>query len=574
MKGVRELIKHLKPYRLQILGAIISGILKEFFIVAAVGICAYMAARVAKGQPLEDHPYMLLLVLVVIARAVFAYLESFLNHDVSYHILVDFRVGLYEKFITICPDILLTQRSGQISTTLMNDVEVLEWFYAHTVGIVFVDAAVVAALTVFLGSLHWLLAVCILISTLLLIVIPFIMRKKADVQGAESRFRLGEANSVTLEGINGLNELLMLNAVDSYKKKNRAFMDRLIDIQIRYAKRMGTEGGLLQVTSGITAVLINIIAISLVFQNRLSLEWYAVIGTSVWLVFAPILELCGMIRNFGVIFAASDRISNILTADPLVEDTGKVTDISEIVPEVTFDHVDYTYVNTSDKVLHDVSFKAERGKVTAIVGESGAGKTTCINLMTRMWDVQNGTIRIGDVDIRDIKLDALHHLITTVPQDVYLFNISLRDNISLGRKDATDEEIIRAAKMARVHDFIISLPDGYDTIAGERGLQMSGGQRQRIAIARALLMDAPVIIMDEAVSNLDTKTDLEIQKTIRSLADQKTIILVAHRLSTIVHADQLIVMKQGKVVQTGTHQQLVGQEGFYRRLVEAQMKEA
>lgn len=576
MRGVKDLLKYVAPYKFRISFAILSGILKEFFIVSAVGICAYMAALVAEGKSLRDGNYMLLLIGCVVLRAVFAYLESYLNHDVAYHILVDFRVKLYDAFITICPDILLTQRSGQISTTLMNDVEVLEWFYAHTAGIVVVDSVIVVTLMAFLGSLHWNLAAALLISVIILIIIPFIMRKKADEQGAESRFRLGEANAVTLEGINGLSELLTLNGQETYKQKNRSFMDRLIDIQVRYAKRMGTEAGMLQITSGLAAVVINILGIRLVFKGELALEWYAVVGTTVWLVFAPLLELCNMARNFGIIFAASNRISKILNTPALVEDTGEMDLISfqnlqENKAEVAFEHVDYQYKNTSEKVLKDVSFRAEQGKVTALVGESGAGKTTCMNLLVRMWDVQNGAIRIGGQNIKDMKLSTLRHLVSTVPQEVYLFNISLRDNIRLGRMDATDEEVSEAAKMAKVHDFIQSLPNGYDTIAGERGLSMSGGQRQRIAIARALLMDTPILIMDEAVSNLDTKTDLEIQHTIRSLAKEKTIILVAHRLSTIVNADQLVVLQKGTVAQVGTHKELVGVEGVYQNLVKAQI---
>ena len=224
--------------------------------------------------------------------------------------------------------------------------------------------------------------------------------------------------------------------------------------------------------------------------------------------------------------------------------------------------------------MKNVSFTASERKVAALVGESGAGKTTCTNLLTRMWDVKSGEISIGGTDIRNLSLDTLHHLVTVVPQDVYLFNTSIRENISLGRPGATEEEIQSAARMAKVHSFIISLPEGYDTVTGERGVQLSGGQKQRIAIARALLMDAPILVMDEAVSNLDTKTDMEIQKTLRNIADKKTIIMVAHRLSTIMEADELVVFKNGQVVQKGTHQELCQQEGYYKELIKSQINES
>ncbi len=572
MKNVRYLLSQLKPYKLKIVLVVVSGILKELSVIAAVGICAYMAAVAGIGNMPLKKSYLEILFLVVLSRAVFSYTESFLSHDVAYHILVDFRVKLYNSFIHLCPDILFRQRSGQISTTLMNDVEVLEWFYAHTAGYVVVDSVVVLILVVFLWSRHWSLGVLLLLGVGVLLVIPFLMKNKADIQGKESRFRLGEANSVTLEGVNGMNELLMLNAVDRYQKKNRKFMDALVDIQVKYAQRMGTEGGLLQMTSGITAVIINICAVWLVLHNQLSLNWFAVVGTTVWLTFAPVLELCNMARNFGIIFAASGRISNVLTGEPLVKDKGQDIAVTEVNPEIKFEHVYYRYVNTAEDVLKDISFAAPKGKVTALVGESGAGKTTCSNLLIRMWDVKSGQISIGGKDIRQMSLDSLHHLISVVPQEVYLFNVSIGDNIRLGRPEATDEEVRQAAEMARVDEFIESLPEGYNTVTGERGVQISGGQRQRIAIARALLMDAPILVMDEAVSSLDTKTDLEIQKTLRSIAKKKTIILVAHRLSTIREADKLVVFKNGEIVETGTHEQLYKNDGYYKELIKSQVQ--
>ena len=572
MKNVRYLLSQLKPYKLKIVLAVVSGILKELSVIAAVGICAYMAAVAGIGNMPLKKSYLEILFLVVLSRAVFSYTESFLSHDVAYHILVDFRVKLYNSFIHLCPDILFRQRSGQISTTLMNDVEVLEWFYAHTAGYVVVDSVVVLILVVFLWSRHWSLGILLLLGVGVLLVIPFLMKNKADIQGKESRFRLGEANSVTLEGVNGMNELLMLNAVDRYQKKNRKFMDALVDIQVKYAQRMGTEGGLLQMTSGVTAVIINICAVWLVLHNQLSLNWFAVVGTTVWLAFAPVLELCNMARNFGIIFAASGRISNVLTGKPLVKDKGQDIAVAEVNPEIKFENVCYRYVNTAEDVLKDISFTAPKGKVTALVGESGAGKTTCTNLLIRMWDVKSGQISIGGKDIRQMSLDSLHHLISVVPQEVYLFNVSIGDNIRLGRPEATDEEVKQAAEMARVDEFIESLPEGYNTVTGERGVQISGGQLQRIAIARALLMDAPILVMDEAVSSLDTKTDLEIQKTLRSIAKKKTIILFAHRLSTIREADKLIVFKNGEIVETGTHEQLYKNDGYYKELIKSQVQ--
>ena len=569
-QSVRYLLAELKPYRGEMALSVLCGILKEVSIIAACGICAYMAAVAVEGGSLAGHHWIALLVTCAVARGFGAYMEMYLSHDVAYHDLVEYRVKLYKKFVTLCPDILLKKHSGQVATTLMNDVEQLEWFYGHTVGFVIMVAIVVAGLAVFLAALHWSLAVALLVCVAAILCVPMLMKDRADAQGAESRYRLGEANSVTLEGINGMNEVLTLNWQDRYKEKNRSFMQRLTDIQVIYAKRMGVEGGLLQTVSGVSAVAINLLGIWLTLHGKLEVEWYAVVGTTVWLAFNPVLELCSLARNFGNVFAASQRVTAILTSEPIVKDEGKNVGGEKRSPDIRFDHVVFGYDNGPD-ILQDLSFEIAPGEIVALVGESGAGKTTCTSLLTRLWDVRDGAVSVGGTDVRDMPLRELHGMISVVLQDVYLFNTSIRENIRLGRPDATDTEVMEAAKMARVDDFISSLPDGYDTVTGERGVQMSGGQRQRIAIARALLRDAPILILDEAVSSLDTKTDQEIQETIRSLARQKTILMVAHRLSTILEADRLVVLHEGEAVEQGTHEQLFADGGYYSELISAQL---
>ncbi len=573
-ESVRYMVSELKPYRTKMILSVICGILKELSIICGVGIAAYMAAMAIQNRVFPLGPWLFSLLCCAVLRGTMTYMESYLSHDVAYHALVDYRLKLYDHFITLCPDILLKKRSGQVATTLMNDVEQLEWFYGHTFGQVFGVTIICIGLTAFMFWLHWSLALALVLSIALIVAVPFIMKGKADEQGMESRFRLGEANSVTLEGINGMNELLTLNWEERYKEKNRKYMEHLTEIQVEYARRMGVEGGLLQAVSGGCAVGISILGAALVLKGELDVSWFAVVGTTVWLAFNPVLTLCLLARNFGNVFAASARVADIMKQKPVVEDCGKEVDTSSIIPEINFEHVSFRYNKEDDAVLDDVSFRISPGEAVALVGESGAGKTTCTSLLNRLWDVESGKISIGGTDVRDMKLKNLHDTMAVVLQDVYLFNESIADNIRLSRPEASLEEVMEAAKMAKVHDFIISLPQGYDTITGERGVQMSGGQRQRIAIARALLKDSPVLVLDEAVSNLDTKTDMEIQETIRNLAHKKTILMVAHRLSTIQVADKLVVLHHGKVVQTGTHDQLLRQDGYYRKLISAQIEKS
>lgn len=272
--------------------------------------------------------------------------------------------------------------------------------------------------------------------------------------------------------------------------------------------------------------------------------------------------------------SSTDRVFTVLETPETVKDLVTEGGIAVEPIDVVFDHVDFKYIESYPLVLKDVSFQINQGEIVALVGHSGAGKSTCINLLLRFWDVTYGSIRVGGQDIRNLKQEELRNLIMLVPQEIFLFNCSIIENISLGNPDAEDSEIMQAAEDARIHDFIMGLPDRYDTIVGERGVQLSGGQRQRIATARTLLKNAPILIMDEAVSNLDTKNEEELRMAIDCLKENRTTMVIAHRLSTILSADRIIVLENGKVVQTGKHKDMILEDGPYRRLISSQYSDA
>ena len=312
-----------------------------------------------------------------------------------------------------------------------------------------------------------------------------------------------------------------------------------------------------QVVLRVTSVLAILLSIWLFLQGNMSLFTCLMMVVSAFLVYSELESAGEMFFMLPMIDASIDRVEEIDRA-PRMDEGGSVQ-----VPkshDISFDHVDFSYGDR--KIIDDVSFTIPEGTTTAIVGPSGSGKTTLTSLMARFWDVKKGSVKLGGIDVKDYSLDSLMSNFSMVFQNVYLFNDSIENNIKFGKPEASHEEVVAAAKAARCHDFIMALPDGYDTVIGEGGATISGGERQRLSIARAMLKDAPVVILDEATANVDPENEAELQAAIEALTGGKTIIMIAHRLKTVRHANQILVVDHGKIVQHGTHEELIKQGGI------------
>ena len=313
-----------------------------------------------------------------------------------------------------------------------------------------------------------------------------------------------------------------------------------------------------QVVLRVTSVLAILLSIWLFLQGNMSLFTCLMMVVSAFLVYSELESAGEMFFMLPMIDASIDRVEEIDRA-PRMDESGSVQ-----VPkshDISFDHVDFSYGDR--KIIDDVSFTIPEGTTTAIVGPSGSGKTTLTSLMARFWDVKKGSVKLGGIDVKDYSLDSLMSNFSMVFQNVYLFNDSIENNIKFGKPEASHEEVVAAAKAARCHDFIMALPDGYDTVIGEGGATISGGERQRLSIARAMLKDAPVVILDEATANVDPENEAELQAAVEALTGGKTIIMIAHRLKTVRHANQILVVDHGKIVQHGTHEELIKQGGIY-----------
>ncbi|HOL55719.1 MAG TPA: ABC transporter ATP-binding protein, partial [bacterium] len=285
--------------------------------------------------------------------------------------------------------------------------------------------------------------------------------------------------------------------------------------------------------------------------------------------YQPITALANVIENLEQALAGAERVFEILETEPEIKEKPNPIELKNVRGRVTFEDVTFSY-NQGSPVLKNISFDIEPGQMVAFVGPTGVGKTTIMYLLVRFFDPDSGSIKIDGIDIRDVSLKSLHDNISMVMQDVFLFNGTIAENIAYGKEDATMEEIINAARIACAHDFIESLPDGYDTYIGERGVKLSGGQKQRLAIARAVLKDAPILILDEATSSVDTETENKIQEAINNLAGTRTILIIAHRLSTVKRADRIIVLKDGEIVEDGRHEELIALKGLYYSLSSGQ----
>ena len=566
------LTKLLGPHRWLLLAAVLSGIAHHLVVLASAGVGAWVVSHAITGASADElRGGLIALGLLLPLLAVTPWLESYLAHVAAFRVLADVRGRVYAAFDRLAPGYLLQRRSGDLGSAAIADVEQLELWFAHTLSPLVSAATVpVAALTA-LAVFHPALALALAPALVALALVPAWLRRRAQAQGAELRARLGELNAEAVDTIQGLRELITSGAGERQVDRLAVQDGRLLEAKLAHARRSGLEHAVTNAltTIGLLAVLLT--AALLVTSGGLAATFFPVAVVLAATTFAPVVAVTDVARDVNLVLAAAERIMTILTTPPPVTDRVTAPPPGPIEPRVAFTNVRFRYGPALPDAVTDVTFDIAPGETVALVGHSGAGKSTCASLLMRLWDVDAGSITIGGHDIRDFPQDDLRRLITLVPQDVHLFDIPLIENIRLGRPEATRDEVIAAARAAQADEFIRGLPDGYDTLPGELGARLSGGQRQRIAIARAILKDAPILIMDEAVSNLDTESEQEVAAAMASVRRDRTTLIIAHRLSTILTADRIVVLENGRVADSGTHQELIERPGPYTRLMAAQL---
>ena len=535
-------------------------------------IATAVAGSLIVGRAVAGAPAAHLLPLVwviaglLIPLGVLGFLDMWVTHVMSFRMLHNLRMTLYRRFQELAPAYLLHRRSGDVARASIADVEMLELFASH-IGPPAVAAIAVPILALAgLAVIHPMLALVALPFVLLVASVPSWLLGRAQRQGRQLREELGELGAAVVDTVQGTREILTAGAQQRTLGRLQAQHRDILKASIAHGRRSGVEQAATDALVALAVVATFAVAAVLAVNNAIpnaALPVAIVLATG---AFAPLITLSATLREVGQVAAASDRIHALLRAQPAVIDTA-TTSPAVTTPRVTFTNVAFSYRPDQPPALHRVSFDIEPGSTVALVGHSGAGKSTCVNLLLRLWDTDQGSIRVDGHDVREFTQDDLRALMAVVPQDIHLFHTTVRENIRLARPDATDIDVERAAEAAGATGFITALPDGWQTVVGERGAGLSGGQRQRIAIARALLRDAPILILDEAVSNLDTEAERDLHTVLRRVASGRTTILIAHRPSTMRLADRIIVLEHGRVAQIGTYDELIEHDGAFRRLL-------
>ena len=511
----------------------------------------------------RNIPFFVGITLVLFGMIAIAQLVQYnLTYTAAYKESANRRIVLAEKLRKLPLSFFEKKNLADLTTTIMGDCTALERTFSNAIPQLLGTILMFVIMSVGLAVLDWRMALCIIVPVPVASIVVVLARKaqsKAELENLEAKRCAYDA---VQEYIDTIKELKAYSKTDVYLDELDKKLENVIRCSFRneLAPGASTTAAQFILRFGLVAVLL--IGGNLVIEGMLSIPMLILFLLFAGRIYDPFTN-CFML--LAEVFAALVSIGRMKQIDNTQEQTGSDCCIN-IGCDIEFKDVYFSY--NEEPVLTGVSFVAKQGEITALVGPSGSGKSTLCNLIARFYDVNSGMITIGGTDIRRFTCDSLLKNISMVFQNVYLFRDTIKNNIKFGSPDATDEQIIAAAKAARCHDFIMALPDGYDTVIGEGGSSLSGGEKQRISIARAMLKDAPIVILDEATASIDPENEHLIQEAISALTHGKTIITIAHRLATIENADQILVIDGGTVAQRGTHKELLQQEGTYKKFIQ------
>lgn len=564
LKIIRRVLRLSGDLSKRIWASFVCGFLESMF--GLLPICAvfFVLSQLQSGLGITGQTWGIVLGLIIgglTLRSIFKYLVYRLQSTAGFEFVARERITLGDRLRNVPMGFFHDNSVGDITATVTTDLNFLENYSMHILDKVTTGVLSMIVMAGCILAFDWRIGLIFVAGILLSFPIYSHMQKKGKALSAKRQKIQSEAVAATLEYVQGISVVKSFNMCD----KN------LSDIEDAYESNAAASYGVERVFTPlnmtysmvfrISACMIMLCAGILAVGGDLSFANLAVILIASFTIFNPIEVMGQMTTMIRTMDAALDRVERIKQAKK-IDENGRDIPLDSF--DIGFEHVSFAYEN-GNPILKDVSFSIPQGSMTAIVGPSGGGKTTITRLIARFWDVQEGSITIGGHDVKEFTCDSLLKNMSMVFQNVYLFHDTIENNIKFGCPDATHEQVVEAAKKACCHDFISALPQGYDTVIGEGGSTLSGGEKQRISIARAMLKDAPIILLDEATASVDPENEVHLQQAISALVKNKTLIVIAHRLSTIRDADQILVVDNGKIVEKGVHAELIQQKGIYQK---------